>query len=148
MQIKTIHILHTAIGASLITITAVIVFLRSSEGAPLPDDELNDLFTMVVPLLYVGAMFGGTLFYRNAIKRASYLPNVRLKLNVYRSSVIIRDAFMEGAGITGAVAYYFTNEPVYLVIPGFMILMFGLFMPSAARFKKDLVVSDEEFYNA
>jgi hypothetical protein len=138
--LKRLTVIHAAIGVAIITITLVMVLLFDENKVK---PEMEESMMVVVPLVFVSALAGGTMFYRNTMKNSLDL-GMEGKVRKLRIAVVFRDAMMELGGVAGAVGFFLTGESVYLVIPAFMVLMFGLFVPTLQRVGRDLALTDDQ----
>lgn len=140
---KTTFIIYFSliIGQVLFFIIAM-VFVNNSDN--IPNKELDNVFTIVVPVFGITMMYiSRILYYKNVAKidRSISLEN---KLNSYRTSKIISWAIIESGCILSLVAYMLTFNLLDVIVFLFLIGFFFMIKPSKENFIKDFNLTSEE----
>lgn len=140
---KTLAILFFAMLAGQIIFALVSLWLVSS-GAFEATPALRNPFLMIVPLLVFGGFIAGNYQGRRLLLKAQEAETPEEKLNIYRSSMLMRFALPEGPSLMAIIAFLLTGERLFLGFTGMILFYFVTLYPSATRISNDLEFPDED----
>ena len=140
---KTLNIIYFSLIFGMISFF-VVVFVINQNREIVPNNELDLVFTLVIPLFGLLMMFASRIIYNQLISKNSSNNNLLQKISIYRSSKIIAWALVESACLLSLVAALLTPNYLYLVVFIFLLGYFYLLRPSKESFVKDLRLTSEE----
>jgi|SRR3990172_4241083 len=139
-QFKLISIIYGALIIGQIIFFAVALFLVENLKIK-PDQSLDEIFRLLIPLLGIVAMFFAHRFYNNKISAISENDELSIKLIKFRSYKIIQWAEIEAASLISIIAFILTGNYLYVIVFLFMIGFFILNRPSKEIFVNDFKIS-------
>ena len=122
------------------------LYLENHAGrlqSQMPEETLTT-FQYIFPLFIFVALGSGIIITRTRIRRIDTSLDLKLKLKVLQSSLIVRYAHFEGAGILALVLYYLTTEKLYAVLFIITLMFLSLNRPTAHRIISNLNLKGEE----
>lgn len=136
---KVLSVLHAALLGTQLLFALVAVYL-SMDGQFGGDDlgEFNSIFRFVVPVVIVGAVFGSSVLFKMQMKSIRVKPELKDKLNDYRTASLIRYAMLEAPSMFALVSYLLTANFIFLGYAGLIIVVFVLSRPSPESTANDL----------
>lgn len=141
--IKSQLTLYWALLFGLLAISAILYYLNSSSELEDGDPIISRYYWLAV--LFAGSTgFLGYFVFNKKIMKIPKSDELNQKLIQYRSYLIGRYAMWEGTGLVCVVFYFLSNDLRFLLLTGFMILLFLFFKPSYERLEEDLQLSSEE----
>lgn len=141
-MLRTISIIHIALIMGVISFTAILVLPFESFEGEFVSEESN-IMLIINSIQAMFAYLVGNMLFRMQINKASEKP-LKEKLMAYQTGLIIRMALLEGTALTSAVFYSNTNNPVFLVISGLVMVYFFLLRPTHSKIEYELNLSNEE----
>ena len=140
---KTTFIIYFALAAGqILFFTIAVVFVESSGNTP--NNELDNVFTILVPVFGILMMFTSrTLYYKN-VSKTNGIISLSGKLNTYRTFKMISWAQIEAGSIVALVAYMVTFNSLYVFVFLFLIGFFIMIRPSRDNFIKDFNITSED----
>ena len=118
---KELSVLHHALTFGALAMLMLIYFLVM-KGGHFSFTGSSDIFLYVCPILAIGGVFGGIMVYKSKIGNIDQSKSLVDKLADYRAASIARFALAEGPALICVVAAMQTNNLLYLMIGGIMIL--------------------------
>lgn len=139
---RSLQLVCGMIILSQIALVGIALFNASDTPAASKDIKQSMLF--IVPVFFVGCLITSAMVFKNISRRAEGKEDIRQTLNIYRTATVIRYALLEAPSILAVVAYFLTNEIMYLAITGALILFLLILFPSKVRTMRDLSLSDDD----
>lgn len=141
---KLLSLLHTSLlGAQLLF--AVVAFYLNMNGQFSNDaGEFNDIFQFIVPVVIVGAVLGSTMLFKAQLKSIKAKPELKDKLNGYRSASLIKYAMLEAPSMFAIVCYLLTANFIFMGFAGLIIVVFLLNRPLPENTANDLELNQAE----
>jgi len=122
--------------------TAVLFFLRSTQGDAMQDEGLlNEVFHYVVSGVALIMPVSGWFISKKSLKSIKEHDSLSDKLSKYQSGLLLKYAFYEGPTIFAAVAYFLTGNFLFLGISLGLIAVFLLHIPTRSRLFMDVPLS-------
>jgi hypothetical protein len=140
---RTLTLLTSAQAFTLFIFSIIILFLYANDQLT-GDKNQVDLFITLVPIIIVISLTTGYFIFKKLTESISDSVPLKVKLIKYQQAVIVRCAFMELTGLSGAVAALITGELYFLMAPLFAILLFYFTRPSTYTITADLKLSSPE----
>lgn len=106
--------------------------------------SLTNIFKIVAAVLAIGGVSGGRMIFQMRVNIIKTKTDLIEKMNDYRSALIIKFALLEGPAFFGIIGYMLTGNNFFLLVAGFLILVFALHYPMPDRTIKELELSSEE----
>ncbi len=142
-KINNILFLSLLIGQLLFMAVAVFVVQTGKVGTP--DEGLDSIFLIVVPLFGMTAMFVSRFIYNKKVESIISENDKLKRIIVYRTSKIISWAIIEGAVIFSSVIYMRSNNNIYIATAFFLFGFFIMNRPSKDQFKEVCNLSESDF---
>lgn len=107
-------------------------------------NDLNMIFTFVVPVFGLVMMFISRLIYKQMISKCESGGSLVEKISYYRTVKIISWAMIEGACFLSLVATMLTSNYLYVAVFIFLFGYFFLMKPSKESFIRDMHLNSDE----
>lgn len=140
-RVNNILFFSLAAGQLLILI---IFWLLVGDTEIVKEVQMDGVFTYIVPLVGLSAMFASKFLYTNNLLNVRQNDSMKEKLNKYRTFKIISWAILEGAALFSLVAFFLTANYLYVAV---FIFVFGFFLfnrPSREGFVTDMQITGPE----
>lgn len=115
-----------------------IVLLLLSKKTIEVNQELTDLFMIVLSAIYVLIIITGFIVSKKKLKQAKEQPNLPQKLGRYQSVAIIRWAMLEGLTLLAGVFSLVAGNLLFLIYACVSVLLLISFRPTRNRVSRDL----------
>ncbi len=142
--LQTLQIIHFAMLSGQVMFAGVLFFLRDEITITQTDDELANLFKILVPVLGFGGLLGGNFVFKSFMKKALTSENIGKKMDTYRVAFLIRSALLEGPSLFTLVAFLLTSDVFFIGFAIILMVIFTFLRPTAAGIIQDLELSGEE----
>jgi hypothetical protein len=104
----------------------------------------NDIMAYFIPTIALGGLVASQLVFKNRVKIVREKSQLKQKLDCYKAALMIRFSLMEGPNLMVLAAYFFTDNPLYLVMAIVSLVVYLSVLPSVQSISKDLHFNDEE----
>ncbi len=142
LNLATVH------GALIVgqVIFAGCAFYLNFEGGPLndPNDDLVNTFQMLVPVAIVSGILVGRLLASKRINKAKKEAELKEKLDVYKSALIMKWALLEFPGLFALIAYLLFGHLLFMTLFAIPIVIFVLERPTKEKVIEDLELESKE----
>ena len=138
---KTIQIIYGALIAGIAVFTIVVFTMVENPNYTL---DLEDIFTIVVPIAAIGGVFLSNFLYQSFINKISPSDSLSSKLTQYQTATLVKGACLEGPALLAVVATYITNNITFLLISLLLIVIMYLKFPKKEKFKEEVKLTFEE----
>ena len=139
--LKTMSIIFFALLAGQLIFIAIAFFIVTKNP---PQSQNDDMLNIIVPILVGSGLFISNFMFRQLLGKIKNDSSFEIKLEAYRSALIIRYALLEGPSIFSTVAYLLSGNIIFLAFSGVMVLAFMTNMPSRNKATQDLNLSSIE----
>jgi hypothetical protein len=138
----TLTLVTFAQAFALLMFSSIVLFL-SNDGRLSGEAGLQTLFLKIVPALAIVSLLAGYFIFKKMI---IFPPSksFKEKLTRYQQAILVRSAFLELTGFSGAVAAFLTGELYFLSAPLLAILLFYFLRPTVFSMVDDLGLSSGE----
>lgn len=140
---KANYILYYALVAGQVLIALVISYLMMDSEITFSWD-MNEPFYLIAPILILTCISMSSFLFSKKMEEAKNIKGLFSKLEHYRSAIIIRSAFLEGANLA-CIMFYFLEQNYFFLLLFF--IGFGAFLlvrPSEEIFRKIYRLTEEE----
>ena len=142
-QLKVNKTIFFSLAAGLISFFIVaVVFIQDKDPSAIK--ELDNIFTIVVPVIGLIMMFSSRLIYNHLISKYDAVRNLHQKISHYRTAKIISWAMIESACLLALVATMLTSNYLYVAVFLFLFGYFLLMKPSKESLIQDMRLNSEE----
>jgi len=121
----------------------VTFYLRSTQAAE-EESELSQLFLVLVPLVAVAGIAASFQVFKLMVKKAREHPDLKSKVSRYGSALIVRYALLEAPSLLGIIAFFLTDNYLFLAISGLIVALFFVIRPTKAKLEQDLELTPTE----
>lgn len=135
-KLKSLMLIHIALIIGQVIFAVIAVVLNGSTVINLQPE--NDLFFFIIPAFALTSMLAGNLVFKKLLENAKNQSSEELKLNGYRSAMIVRYALTEAASLFAIVVYFLQGNLFYILIAGFVIVYFITIRPTQGKAEFDL----------
>ena len=143
IQFKSLYTIYYSLIFGMISFFVVILFINEGRAIVL-NDELDFVFTIVVPVFGLIMMFSSRMIYNQLISKSYSNKDLPQKIAIYKSSKIITWVLVEIACLLSLVALMLTSNYLYFVVYIFLLGYFYLLRPSKESLVKDLRLNSKE----
>lgn len=141
---KSVQIIHLALITGVI-ILGIFAFSFHYIGIEMEGGkELNFALIYVVPVFAIAGIVASNLVFKQKLKECITRPNLKEKLNCYRSALIIKFALIEGSSFFALVAFLLTGDLLYLGFAAILVVVFITYTPSKEKSIVDLELNQTE----
>jgi MFS family permease len=141
---KALQVIYFALIAGQIIFGLIAFFLNQEAGFYSEDPQLRSIFIFIVPVFVIGGFMASKIFFKKRVEEAKNKTSLIEKMSYYRAALILRYAFLEGPTFLSIIVYLLTNNWYFLVIAGFMIVIFFTIMPTSERASNELELNKNE----
>lgn len=135
-------IYYSLITGLLLFFTVVIVLIQ--DKAPAAGEELDNIFTIIVPIFGLIIMFLSRMIYNQMIRKYDASSSLIHKISNYRTAKIISWAMIESASLLALVATMLTSNYLYVAVFIFLFGYFFLMKPSKESLIRDMRLNSDE----
>lgn len=122
-----ILVIYLGLLFGLLSFSAVLILLLVDPNS-LKNDDTNELFQLMVPIVVVSAVSAGIFIMKRSIAQTLNETNYRPKLRNYLSSKIIQLGLIDGAILFSNVVYLITSNTYFIYISlAALLYYFSLF---------------------
>ena len=122
----------------------VIVMVLIQDKVQETGNDLNMIFTFVVPVFGLVMMFISRMIYNQMISKYESGGSLVEKISYYRTVKIISWAMIEGACFLSLVATMLTSNYLYVAVFIFLFGYFFLMKPSKQSLIRDMSLNSDE----
>ena len=142
-QLKTINIIHISLIAGMLLFLVVVIVAIQNMVRNINED-LDKIFTIVVPVYGLIAMFIARLIFNLIISNYSAGTNLEDKIVKYKSAKIVSWAILESGCILSLVATMLTSNYLYVAVFIFLLGYLYMLRPSRQSLINDLQLNPQE----
>lgn len=141
---KSVQIIHLALITGVI-ILGIFAYSFHYIGIEMEGGkDLNFDLIYVVPVFAIAGIIASNLVFKQKLKECIARPNLKEKLNCYRSALIIKFALIEGSSFFALVAFLLTGDLLYLGFAAILVVVFITYIPSKEKSIVDLELNQTE----
>lgn len=111
-----------------------------------PNYELNNIFEIVVTLLFVTSIAATYFISKQKMKSIYEKNNISEKLEEFRTLFILKFAILEMPSMLSVISYIFTGNKLFLIYSVIIILVFLVNYPSKERIASELNIASLELF--
>ena len=138
----TYTIFYSLITGLLLFFIVVIVFIQDKD--PSAGKDIDNIFTMVVPVFGLMIMFISRMIYNQMTSKLDARSSLIHKLSGYRTAKIVAWAMIESACLLALVATMLTSNYLYVAVFIFLFGYFFLMKPSKESLVRDMRLNSAE----
>lgn len=121
-------IIYLGLLFGLISFSLVLILLLVDPNA-VKDQETNELFQLIVPIVLVTAISAGMFLSKKAVAQAIREPNDAAKLRSYSGFKIIQLGLLDGAILFSNVVYLITSNTYFIYLSMAALLYYLALFP-------------------
>ncbi|WP_300661719.1 hypothetical protein [Fluviicola sp.] len=121
----------------LLSFSAVLILLLVDPNS-LKNDDTNELFQIIVPIVIVSAVSAGIFIMKKSVAQTLNETNYRPKLRNYQSSKILQLGLIDGAILFSNVVYLITSNTYFIYIALIALLYYLSLFPLKKRISQQL----------
>ena len=142
--LRTLLIMHLGLIVGLVSFGTVVLFIVYSGGEWKDEIGITTVLYYVIPAITAGSMLVGNYVFNNKLLSLKESNDLKLKLETYRSTIIIRDAILEGSAFFSIVSVLLTGNIIFLSFAGIIVVYMIYLRPSKSSIIRDLSLSGQE----
>lgn len=129
--LKELSTLHGAMALGLTAVTAILTTQFKEYAVSYTDN--GDVFLYIIPLLAIGGIVIGKMLYDRNVNSIPENASLDDKLVSYRSAFIQKCALIEGPGLISVIIGMQTENLLYMIIAGLLVIYFVLQRPTREK---------------
>jgi hypothetical protein len=142
--IKSMTIVHLTISFIVAITIGVLYTLTVQSGKQLSPSLDYMVLELILPIIGVASFFGARYLINKRMKQIAKDEKLSVKLEAYKSGMVILWAMLTGTALFGAVLFYLSGR-LNLLLYGLMAGVFILyFRPLKTKIARDFGLSPEE----
>ncbi|MBT6235416.1 MAG: hypothetical protein HOI49_04930 [Bacteroidetes bacterium] len=142
--IKSMTIVHLTISFIVAITMGVLYTLTVQSGKQLSPSLDYMVLELILPIIGVASFFGARYLINKRMKQIAKDEKLSVKLEAYKSGMVILWAMLTGTALFGAVLFYLSGR-LNLLLYGLMAGVFILyFRPLKTKIARDFGLSPEE----
>ena len=141
---KIISFIHRAILLSVVLFGIVVYFFAADFNHPDTQSELAKLLVFIVPGLVIAGIIASNIIFRVKLNGVIESEDLKVKMAVYRESLIIRYMLLEGPALLAMAAIYMTNNSNFMVYAGLLVVLMAMKRPTKKSCIADLALDQQE----
>lgn len=140
---RALTTMYLALLAGQIVLFVIFLYLNLTDPSRQPD-PMGDILKYLVAILVINGFVVGQLIYKKRLIKLKSLDVLAAKLEAYRGAMIMRLALLEGPSLLALVLYFLTADLFFIMMTGFIIVIFLFFIPSRDKISRELELSSSE----
>ena len=141
---KFISIIHLAMMLGVILFGIVVYIFIADFQNPDTQSELAKLLVYIVPGSVITGIIASNIIFRLKLNAIIGSGDLKVKMAVYRESLIIRYILLEGPALFALVAIYMTNNSNFMVYAGLLVVLLAMKRPTIKSAIADLALDQQE----
>ena len=141
---KIISIIHLALVSGIVLFGIVIYFFIADFQQPDTRSEIAGMLVYLVPGLVIAGIIASNIIFRVKLNGVIDSDDLKVKMAVYRESLIIRYALLEGPALFSLAAIFITNNINFLVYAGLIVVLLATKRPTKKSAIADLALDKQE----
>ena len=133
-----LRMIYLAILSSQLLFGLLLILLHEKMKKDITDDTLEGLLQYLVPAMIFIAYIAGQTVFRHKLGNAKMARDLAIKMNSYRTGLVVRFILLEGASLFSLVAYMLTGNIYYIGFSGLVLLYFLLLWPTRKKATEDM----------
>lgn len=142
--LKSLNIIHAALLFGQITFAAITLFLNQTNGPSIVDAELENVFFILIPVLFVGSFIASQIIVPKRIDASKREESLSLKLVSYKGTQIVKFAILEGSVFFTIIAYLLFGNYLFISFAGLIMILFVTYYPSKEKIVRELDLNRSE----
>ncbi|OGU68216.1 MAG: hypothetical protein A2W30_09360 [Ignavibacteria bacterium RBG_16_36_9] len=142
-QIRITNTIYYSLVTGLLLFFIIVIVLIQDKD-PSAGKDIDNIFTMVVPVFGLMMMFISRMIYNQMISKLDASSSLIHKLSGYRTAKIIAWAMIESACLLALVATMLTSNYLYVAVFIFLFGYFFLMKPSKESLVRDMRLNSAE----
>ncbi len=140
---KSLRIIHLALVVGIVFFTILSIFVQMN-GLESLDNDSRLILLFVVPFISLAGIITSILLFKKRIANITSQLDLKAKMDLYRSALIIRLALIEMPAFLTVVAYMLTGDYIFIGVVVVLIIVFLLYTPTRTKFTKELELKISE----
>ena len=141
---KFISIIHLAMMLGVVLFGIVVYIFVADFQNPDTQSELAKLLVYIVPGSVIAGIIASNIIFRLKLNAIIGSGDLKVKMAVYRESLIIRYILLEGPALFALVAIYMTNNSNFMVYAGLLVVLLAMKRPTIKSAIADLALDQQE----
>jgi len=141
---KILSVIHLAMILGVVLFGLVVFFFVADFQQPDTRSEIAGILVYLVPALVLAGILASNIIFRVKLNGVIESDDLKLKMTVYRESLIIRYALLEGPALFALAAIFITNNINFLVYAGLIVVLLAFKRPTKKSSIADLALSQQE----
>ena len=142
-QIRITNTIYYSLVTGLLLFFIIVIVLIQDKD-PSAGKDIDNIFTMVVPVFGLMMMFISRMIYNQMISKLDASSSLIHKLSRYRTAKIVAWAMIESACLLALVATMLTSNYLYVAVFIFLFGYFFLMKPSKESLVRDMRLNSAE----
>ena len=140
---RALSIIYYALMIGPLIFVGVVLFLKSEIALNI-NPKLEFIITFITPVVVVVGFFFSRSFFKNQLEKIKRENDLILKMQKYRSALIIKYSILEFCLLIPAIATLLTENTIFLVFSIIVALLFFVDKPSAIRAARELELHPDD----
>jgi len=141
---RALKIVHFALTLGQILFGIIAFVVVNMNETTIADEFLTQVLFIIVPIFMIGTFIASNVLFKKRIEIAKSKNNLIGKMNEYRTAIILKLAPLEGGSFFSIIAYFITNNIIFLSLSALIVLMFALNQPTKEKAIADLELNFDE----
>jgi hypothetical protein len=142
-QIRITNTIYYSLVTGLLLFFIIVIVLIQDKD-PSAGKDIDNIFTMVVPVFGLMIMFISRMIYNQMTSKLDASSSLIHKLSGYRTAKIVAWAMIESACLLALVATMLTSNYLYVAVFIFLFGYFFLMKPSKESLVRDMRLNSAE----
>jgi hypothetical protein len=120
------------------------IFLVNTNNFKSEGEDLRSVFIYIIPVFALGGFILSNVIFKNRLKAIDRKSGLMIKLNDYRTALVVRYALLEGPSLFAIVVYLVTGDSIFILLAAFIVLYFLTIRPYREKAISDLDLDSNE----
>lgn len=139
---RQLNLLFIAFLSSIfLFMLSAVIFVESGNAK---SHDLDTILLISAPLSSMALVLVAQRLYLGRVNPAKSAEKLHEKMAAYRSGVMLRFLLLDGAAFVQVIAFFLTENKLFLPIALVVATLFMLYRPTVSRFIRDLALSPVE----
>lgn len=141
---KSLKIVFYSLVIGQVLFGLISFFLVNTNNFKSDGADLKSVFIYIIPFFVLVGFLLSNLIFKNKLKAIDRKSGLMIKLNDYRSALVVRYAVLEGPSLFAIITYLLTGDTIFLLFAIFIILYFLTIGPNSNKAIRDLELDSKD----
>jgi len=141
---KALKIVHIALMSGIFFFVVIANVLIQMGFDDVATDQILNVFIYLVPASILVGVLGSNTVFKARLQKCIEEPGLKKKMDMYRSSLVLKFAFIEGPAFLTVIAFLMTGNYLYMLAIALLLFIFWTFRPTKEKAIMELELDHDQ----